>query len=72
MMWVRRHYNQVADEVRCPQPLQFENLGPPIVIVPIQSWSMISQRALQFALTLSPDVHAVHVGTEEETNSAAR
>jgi amino acid transporter len=69
MMWVRRHYDEVAEEVRCPMPLQFENLGPLIVLVPIQSWSLISQRAMQFALTLSPEVHALHVGTEEETNS---
>jgi amino acid transporter len=69
MMWVHRHYDQVTEEVRCPAPLQIENLGPLIVIVPIQAWSMISQRALQFALTLSPDVHALHVGTEDETNA---
>jgi amino acid transporter len=69
MMWVHRHYDQVAEEVRCPSPLQIEHLGPPIVIVPIQSWSLISQRAMEFALTLSPEIHAVHVGTEEETNA---
>jgi hypothetical protein len=69
MMWVHRHYDQVAEEVRCPHPLQIENLGPLIVIVPIQSWSLISQRAMQFALTLSPEIHALHVGTEEETNA---
>jgi len=69
MMWVHRHYDRVAEEVRCPQPLQIENLGPLIVIVPIQSWSLISQRAIQFALTLSPEVHALHVGTEEETTA---
>jgi amino acid transporter len=69
MMWVHRHYDQVTEEVHCPNPLQFENLGPLIVIVPIQSWSLISQRALQFALTLSPEVHALHVGTEDETNA---
>ena len=69
MMWVRRHYDQVAKEVRFPGPLQIEYLGPPIVIVPIQSWSSISQRAMQFALTLSPEIHALHVGTEEETNA---
>jgi hypothetical protein len=69
MMWVRRHYDQVAEEVRCPNPLRFENLGPLIVIVPIQSWSLISQRAMQFALTLSPEVHALHVGAEEETSA---
>jgi amino acid transporter len=69
MMWVHRHYDQVAEEVRCPSPLQVEHLGPPIVIVPIQSWSLISQRAMEFALTLSPEIHALHVGTEEETNA---
>ena len=69
MLWVRRHYDEVTEEVRCPNPLQLENLGPLIVIVPIQSWSLISQRAMQFALTLSPEVHAIHVGTEEETDA---
>ena len=39
---------------------------PPIVIVPVESWSLISQRAMQFALTLSTEIYAVHVGTEEE------
>jgi len=69
MLWVRRHYGEVAEETQLLTPLQIENLGSPIVIVPIQSWSSISQRAMQFALTLSPEIHALHVGTEEETNA---
>jgi amino acid transporter len=69
MLWVRRHYDAVAKEVEISTPLQIEYLGPPIVIVPIQSWTSISQRAIQVALTLSPEIHALHVGTEEETNA---
>ena len=69
MMWVRRHYDEVLEETQLLTPLQIENIGPPIVIVPIQSWSSISQRAMQFALTLSPEIHALHVGTEEETSA---
>jgi len=69
MLWVRRHYDGVAEETQLSTPLQIEYLGPPIVILPIQSWSSISQRAMQFALTLSPEIHALHVGTEEETNA---
>jgi amino acid transporter len=69
MMWVRRHYAEVAKEIQLSGPLQIKPLGPPIVIVPIQSWSLISQRAMEFALTLSQDIHAIHVGTEEETNA---
>jgi amino acid transporter len=68
MLWVRRHYDEVAKETQICTPLQIETLGPPIVLVPIQAWTTISQRALQFALTLSPEIHALHVGTEEETN----
>ena len=69
MLWVRRHYSAVAEETQLSTPLQIEHLGSPIVIVPIQSWSLISQRAMEFALTISPEIHALHVGTEEETNA---
>jgi hypothetical protein len=69
MLRVRRHYNQVAEETKICTPLQVGGFAPPIVILPIQAWTTISQRALQFALTLSPEVHAVHVATEEETNA---
>jgi len=68
MLWVRRHYDQVASEVQISTPLKIESMGSPIVIVPIQAWTSISQRAMQFALTLSPEIHALHVGTEDETN----
>src|SRR5208283_2218077 len=69
MLWVRRHYESVAKETECSSPLTVENIGPPIVIMPIQGWTKTSQRALQFALTLSPEIHAVHVTTEEETDA---
>jgi len=69
MMWVRRHYGAVAEEVFSSSPLEVTATQPPIVIVPIESWSKIAQRALQFALTLSPDIRAVHVATEEDTNA---
>jgi amino acid transporter len=72
MLWVRRHYDQVAKETQISTPLEFDNLGPPLVIVPIQGWSRISQRALQFALSLSPDIHAVHVATEDDGNALAQ
>ncbi|HKO03312.1 MAG TPA: APC family permease [Candidatus Acidoferrales bacterium] len=69
MLWVRRHYESVTKETETTSPLAIENLGPPIVILPIQGWTKTSQRALQFALTLSQDIHAVHVATEEETGA---
>lgn len=69
MLRVRRHYDQVARETQLTTSLKIESLGAPIVVVPVLDWSAISQRALQFALTLSPEIRAVHVGMEDETNN---
>jgi amino acid transporter len=66
MLWVRRHYRAVALETACSGPIDISSLGSPLVIVPIQKWGKISERAMQFALSLSPDIHAVHVSTENE------
>jgi amino acid transporter len=69
MLWVQRHYNDVAKETRLSAPLQIKYTKAPIVIVPVQSWSLISQRAVEFALTLSTEIYALHVGTEEESQN---
>jgi amino acid transporter len=69
MLWVRRHYAEVANETRLSAPLQIKYRKAPIVIVPVQSWSLISQRAVEFALTLSTEIYALHVGTEEESQN---
>jgi amino acid transporter len=69
MIWVRRHYDKVAAETSSSAPLEMRDVKPLIVVVPIQSWGMVAQRALEFALTLSQDVRAVHVATEDEANT---
>ncbi len=69
MLWVRRHYREVAIETCSTSPLDVASLRPPIVVVPIHDWGKVAQRALEFGLTLSTDIRAVHVATEEETNA---
>ena len=69
MLWVQRHYKDVAAEVSDSIPLQLDIVSQPLVVVPIQTWSKISQRALQFALTLSPDIRALHVANADESNA---
>jgi len=60
---IRRHYDLTNAEVALKGKvvLSAENLTPPIVLIPVDSWNAASEKALQFALTLSPDVQAVHV-----------
>ena len=65
MTWVRRHYRQVVAELATDAPADFKNLQDPIVVTPIASWSVVTQKALRFAYTLSREVHVVHISASE-------
>jgi amino acid transporter len=60
----RKHYVGVARQVSCRVPLHFDDVRPPIVIVPVRGWSRITRKALQFALCLSPQVYGIHIESE--------
>src|SRR5271154_1150944 len=70
MRSVKRHYELVGQEVALKGAvvLTAENLEPPIVLVPVDRWNAASEKALQFAMTLSPDVEALHVSCETDEN----
>jgi amino acid transporter len=66
MYAIHKHYQRVEREIGCSTPLPTRDFRPPIVLVPLECWNRTSQKALHFALTLSPDVIALHVDSEEE------
>jgi amino acid transporter len=65
MVRIRRHYAEVERELAGPGPLDVPNLSPPLVVVPVESWNRISQKALRVSLAISPEVIAVHVKQDE-------
>ena len=65
MVAVKRHYERVARETACSEPMQLEELRPPLVVVPIDSWTKITEKALRFALKVSDQIEAVHVDAED-------
>jgi hypothetical protein len=65
---VTRHYDPVARETASPSPLVLSQFQPPLVVVPIDHWSVISKKALLFALNISPQVIALHIACEEGTD----
>ncbi len=71
---IHRYYDFVIAATSCG-PLQTNGLlgaPPPLVIVPIGQWSAVTQRALRFAVKLSPDVRAVEVlGSDMQTENLA-
>ena len=69
---IRRHYKKVARETRCPHALDLSDNQPPVVVVPFEGWDLQTERALRFALRLSPDVVGVHVSVTVDAPPGAK
>ena len=68
MIAVRRQYHRVGMSVISESALECKDFKPPMVVVPVDRWSKIAKRALTFALTVSPEVTALHINSGERTN----
>ena len=66
MRSVRRHYDRVDRETELTTPISAALVEEPIVVMPIDRWSRISEKALAFALSLSDDVRCVHVQNSDD------
>jgi hypothetical protein len=66
MFKVKRHYETISLETEDPDVCATDDISEPLVILPIDRWSRISEKAVRFALMLSKDIHAVHVDTHSE------
>jgi amino acid transporter len=68
-MAVRRHYHWLKMRTSCKIPVEVAGLNQdPIVLVPIDRWSIITRQGVEFAARLSPDVTALHVETTEHSD----
>jgi amino acid transporter len=65
MSSVKRHYDRVAREIAVDCPMRVANMVEPLVIVPLDRWSRITEKGLRFALKISDEVQAVHVDAED-------
>ena len=61
MISVRRHYDAVTRQVEEPLGFNPGKPNPPIVVLPVQRWNKITDKALRFSMNLSADVRAVHI-----------
>jgi hypothetical protein len=66
MYRVKHHYNRVAAETDNPTPIRLDDIEPPIVLIPMDRWSRISEKGMRFALMLSDDIRALHVHTGDD------
>ena len=71
MTSVRHHYVRVQREITARASLEIYGMPRPIVVVPIEGWNRVTQKALAFALSLSSEVQAVHIRAEEDGEDEA-
>jgi amino acid transporter len=63
---VHRHYQRVCRETVPDAGFLAGPREEPIVMVPIENWNTVSQKALRFALTISREVEVIHVGCKDD------
>ena len=65
MSRIKRHYDSVAQSIAVDAPIDITHLEEPLVIVPLDRWTRISEKGLRFALKISTHVEAVHIDAED-------
>lgn len=69
---IEKHYRLIAQEIDHPVRLKVEHPRPPIVILPINGWNKVAEKALRFAFEFSEEILAVHVSRGEENPEKMR
>jgi amino acid transporter len=72
MRTVKRHYVGIDRETALDRPIVPAEVTQPIVILPIDRWSRISEKALCFALGMSNDIRCLHVQTADTPDEICR
>jgi amino acid transporter len=58
---IKHYYRTIDRQLRPAGPLELGQLEPQIVIMPFERWDRLADKALRYALRLSPDVTAIHL-----------
>ena len=69
MRAVHRHYVGVDRDTALDRPIAPAHISQPIVVLPIDRWSRITEKALSFALGMSNDIRCVHVQAGDEPDA---
>lgn len=62
---VHRHYGKAQRVKEKTVPLDLSRREPPVVIIPVEDWNIVTERALEFGMRLTDDIHAVHVAVPD-------
>jgi hypothetical protein len=66
MASIHRHYEHIYNETRELAPASLAGIKSPFVVLPMDGWSHVSEKALRFAYAISQDICVIHIDTEQE------
>jgi hypothetical protein len=66
MASIHRHYEHIYNETRKLAPASLDGIKSPFVVLPMEGWSRVSEKALRFAYSISEDIRVIHIETEQE------
>src|SRR5206468_160058 len=69
---VHHHYEIIQRDTDRHTPAQLKGIAPPIVVVPLQRWSKVEEKALRFAYTFSQEVLVLHTASEDEHGNRSK
>ncbi|MGE5213669.1 MAG: APC family permease, partial [Nitrospirota bacterium] len=73
MFWrIKQHYQRVRRKVGQRVRLKTAKTRPPVVIIPVDTWNRVTERAVRFGMEMSDEITAVHVSTEHEDTKRLR
>jgi amino acid transporter len=72
MRGVKRHYNRVERETKVDGPIKTSSIQEAIIVIPVEHWSVVSEKALRFAWRLSHDIRIVHIECGDDTEILCR
>ena len=72
MRGIIHHYGSVAAETKAEGPVNTRDLCEPIVLIPIDRWNVVSEKALRFAWAISQHIRVLHVDCGEDTDSLCK
>ena len=61
MRLIKKHYDRVARETVIETPVHTAHIRPPVILIPVERWNVMSEKAIRFAWSLSNDIKVIHV-----------
>jgi hypothetical protein len=69
MYLVHHHYQRVERATARDTPVNTAELCEPVILIPIERWSAVSEKTLRFAWSISKQITFVHVDCGEEPDT---